>query len=203
MYEQAHAEGKALCCRGHAVRAVFPGQDFRSRHMSVCYPTAKWPRRRLCAPLSCLPRPHRHGAQDKAAGWLCLPRVYQAVCCHLFPWVCFAVEIQAQQWGWFAFVGEAPAKNLSKNFSHAKLPPLSFRKLLLPYHLLLVPLGSPEDTRQNNNMVSCMKMEIINSDPSRGCSAVWVAWYVTAGNCRLERDSSINLSSLAALLTLG
>lgn len=41
-------------------------------------------------------------------------------------------------------MGEVQARNLSKHFSHAKLPPLIFRKLLPPYHLLLVPLPSLE-----------------------------------------------------------
>lgn len=99
-------------------------------------------------------------------------------------------------------MGEVQAINLTKHFSHAKLSPLIFRKLLAPYHLLLVPLPSLETLKKVIIGIFACELEMINSNPSHSSSTVHEAESVTLEYRRLRRDRSNALHFLLAQLVL-
>lgn len=99
-------------------------------------------------------------------------------------------------------MGEVQARNLTKHFSHAKLSPLIFRKLLPLYHLLLGPLPSLEIPNKIIIWIFACELEMINSNSSHSSSTVHEAQSETLEYRRFRRDRNDALHVLVAQLVL-
>lgn len=89
--------------------------------------------------------------------------------------------------------GRVQARNLTKHFSYAKLSPLIFRKLLPPYHLLLVPLTSLETPSKIMIWIFACELELINRNPSHSSCTGSEAQPVTLEYRRFRRDRNTSL----------